>query len=586
MKTFCKTVIYFSVLSFVLSFVSVAQIPPGYENGLKIITAKKMESYVHFLASDSLKGRATDMPEHLVAARYIAAMFREAGLKPLFAERRRSAAVDSAIDEDSPKLTDANDSYFQKFSLKRSKFAENRVRLNLDLGKAKISNTYAPGQDFIIQDKSGKSVSFTAPIVCAGYGVEKGEAGYNDYIAADGKEIDVRNKIVLVIDGFPRELDSTSVWVKARNAAYRNPLRKAEVAQAKGALAMIVVGSVLKKEPPIDIKYQTLATSFNRDFVYLPERPSTDIPILYISKNAKDDLYQNSGMTLDSLQGILESFLKGMAFEFQNKTLSVEINFISQMLPTQNVVGWIEGTDPVLKKEFLVYGAHYDHVGLGHYGSLNKKFEGQIHNGADDNASGTAGLMEIARAMKANPPKRSVVFIAFTAEEHGMLGSRYYVNEQPLKPIEGTVAMLNLDMISRNEEQLLAIGGAFYGDDIRLIAERANAEIGFSLLYNVGLYTNASDQAPFLRKKIPAAFFFAGDHDDYHTPADDVEKCNFTKAAKATKLAYLSGWIIANEERKPAFRDLPLDERKKLIDLSRERTEKVKGKKPVPSPKK
>jgi Zn-dependent M28 family amino/carboxypeptidase len=201
---------------------------------------------------------------------------------------------------------------------------------------------------------------------------------------------------------------------------------------------------------------------------------------------------------------------------------------------------------------------------------------GQVHNGADDNASGTAGIIELAEAFSKLRPKRSLLFTAFSAEENGLIGSRYYVYEQPLKPLDKTVAMLNLDMISRNNEKVLWIGGAFYSDDLRFVAEEANKETGFELLYNVGLLTNASDQAPFLRRKIPALFFFAGDHPDYHTPADDVDKISIDKIQSVCRLAFRTAEIIANRTERPVYKDLSMEERANLVKESINRQKKYK----------
>ena len=156
-----------------------------------------------------------------------------------------------------------------------------------------------------------------------------------------------------------------------------------------------------------------------------------------------------------------------------------------------------------------------------------------------------------------------------------MLGSKHYVYQNPLFPLEKTVGMINLDMISRNDKRIIWIGGPFYSSDMKLLVEEANKEIGFELLYNVGLYTFASDQAGFIRRNIPSVFFFAGDHDDYHTPNDDVDKCDFDKAESVSKLGYLSAWLLANQNSKPAYRALSMEEKTKLVKDSIEKQKKI-----------
>ncbi len=567
-------------LLFCVSFVF-AQIPEGYEAGINTISGKEIYDNIKFLASDSLKGRSAGSDENNVAAKYIASKFKEYGLKPLFEDVRRKRFVEDSTDADQLlPIEPSSDSYFQKFSFKRSKLSDNNLlAITSVFPDGSYEVNYKFGVDFLIQYASvPKNLKLDLPIVFAGYGIEKGESGYNDFFDASGKEISVKNKIVLIVDGFPLERDSGSAFSKSRNAQYRNPLRKAEVAAEKGAAALLVIGSPFKVEPPFNIKYQNLAKSFKRQFDYLAAQKSSSIPIMFISPTVLDEIFKNSGKNLENILEEIERDLKPQAFEFQTKRVNVEINFDTEIINTQNVVGFIEGTDPVLKDELIVLGAHYDHIGFGYYGAMSKSNAGEIHNGADDNASGTCGLIELAEAFSKSKPKRSLLFVAFSAEENGLLGSRYYIQYQPLKQLEKTVAMLNFDMIGRNEPELLWIGAAFYGEDIRNIVEKANKDIGFELLYNTGLLSFASDQAFFLKKEIPSAFFFAGLHDDYHTPFDDVEKINPAKIERVTKLGFLTGWIIANQESKPKYRELTPDERKELIRISLERQKKVRPK--------
>lgn len=555
------------------------QIPLGAEVGLESITYKEIFDNIKFLASDSLKGRAAGSEENNVAAKYIASKFKEYSLKPLFESNRQKRVSEDSIDLNGlPQVDPPLDSYFQKFSFKRSKFSDNN---SLSIASVFLDGSYEVnynlGIDFLIQYSGAhKNLKLDLPIVFAGYGIEKGESGYNDFLDTSGKEVSVKNKLVLIVDGFPLERNSESTFSKSRNAQYRIPLRKAEVAAAKGAAALLVIGSPFKVEPPFNIKYQNMANSFKRQFDYLAAQKSSSIPIIFISPTVLDEIFRDSGKNFENILEQTERELKPHAFEFQNKRVSIEINFDMEIINTQNVVGFIEGIDPILKDELIVLSAHYDHIGLGYYGAISKSNTGQIHNGADDNASGTSGIIELAEAFSKAKPRRSILFIAFSGEENGLLGSKYYVHYQPLKPIDKIIAILNFDMIGRNEPELVWIGGAFYGDDIRQIVEEANKQIGFELLYNTGLLSFASDQASFLKKEIPAAFFFTGLHDDYHTPADDIDKINPQKVERVAKLGFLTGWIIANQESKPKYRELSLDERKELIQISLDRQKKVR----------
>ncbi len=569
-----------------------AQIPAGYQSGLESITSKEMIDHIGYLAADSLKGRAAGSQENLAAATYIAERFRSCGLTPLIAGRQFTlpAPAESTLTTLLAEKKDVNDNeknqttsleqYFQKFSIRRSRLTDNQsLSFTRRFGGGQTEMQYDYRKDFFVQHGGvPRSLSVTAPVVFVGYGIDEGEDGYNDYAFRDNVEFPVRNKIVVMVDGFPQDDNPASTFSMARKALYRNPLRKAEAAAKKGALAVLLIGSPLKQEPPFNIKYQQLARAFERNVDYLPERVSQTIPIFYISASAAGDLFAASRERLDSILMQINQTLKPHQTNFRDMTVSFQVNVRSELLNTQNVVGVLAGTDSVLKNEYVVVGAHYDHVGLGYYGAMNRADTGKIHNGADDNASGTAALMEIAQAFSKTPPRRSMLFVGFSGEENGLLGSRYYVNVQPMKPLDQTVVMLNCDMIGRNERELVWIGGGFYSDDLRVVADAANKEgkLGFELLYNTGMLTSASDQAPFLRKDIPALFFFSGLHDDYHTPADDVNKIDSDKASRIAKLAYLTGWGVSNSDKRPQYRELSVAERAVLMKDSKERQDKIR----------
>lgn len=582
MKRFFSNIVklFFIFISFNFT---IAQIPSGYEEGLPIISKESLIQHVSFLASDSLKGRAAGTDENLIASLYIAELFREAGLQPLFPSRSTFK-----VEEDEPigkievpafELNDAvqYEGYFQRFALRKSKFSEDSgLRIIYPGNNSEVSISYTYKNDYVIQYANGKNISITTPLVFAGYGIEKGENGYNDYLDADGNEINVTGKFVIIVDGHPQETDPESEFSKTRNAYYRNALRKAEVAADRGAAGVIVIGSPLKLEPVFNFKYQNLVKSFDKISYSLPENIHSRIPIIYASNVIADEIFRGTGSRLDLVLKQIDRSLKPNAFEIPNKKFSAQIKFDTEIMITQNVIGFLEGSDPELKNEYVVIGAHMDHVGFGEYGALDRKNIGHIHNGADDNASGTSAIIEMAKAFSKVKPKRSIVFVAFNAEEMGLLGARYYVYHQPVKPIDNTIAMLNFDMVGRNEPELLWVGGAFFGEDLIKIAETANAHTGFELLYNMGLLSGASDHAYFLRKKIPSLFFFSGMHDDYHTPADDIDKVNFDKLKRVTELGYLTGWIVANSDSKPSWRELSMEEKMEVVKDSKARQDAIR----------
>ncbi len=215
----------------------------------------------------------------------------------------------------------------------------------------------------------------------------------------------------------------------------------------------------------------------------------------------------------------------------------------------RNVLGILPGRDLAAKNQFVVVGAHYDHVGIGRFGSLSGEAgAGAIHNGADDNASGTATMLELAQAFSKRPSRRPILFIAFTGEELGLLGSKFYC-EHPVIPLEKVVAMVNLDMVGRSTRDYLFVGGVGTGKGFDRIVTEANRKYNFDIESKPG-GLGPSDMDSFYRKKIPVLFFFTNEHPDYHRPSDDADRINYTGAEKVGRLAYTVISEIANTSKK------------------------------------
>ncbi|RJP65865.1 MAG: hypothetical protein C4539_12405, partial [Ignavibacteriales bacterium] len=284
------TAFLFSII--VLTGITFSQVPEGYEKGLSTISKEQLMNNISFLASDSLKGRFTGEQGNLIAAMFIAQKFKDYGLQPVFTsgkkskkkeEKKKFVSEDADESEINVNLNNQSeyDEYFQKFTLKKSKLCDNnKLSVVNSYNDISITKNFSYLNDFLIQYEVPKSTNMTLPLVFAGYGIAKGENGYNDYIGENGKEIDVKNKIVLMFDGHPRINDSSSSFVKARKPYYTNPLRKAEVAAERGAVAIIVVNSLYKNDPPISIKYSNLIDSFSKDIFTLPGLSNVKIPII------------------------------------------------------------------------------------------------------------------------------------------------------------------------------------------------------------------------------------------------------------------------------------------------------------------
>jgi hypothetical protein len=204
-------------------------------------------------------------------------------------------------------------------------------------------------------------------------------------------------------------------------------------------------------------------------------------------------------------------------------------------LPTQNVVAVVRGTDPALREEFVILGAHFDHLGRSEFGALDPDAHNAIHNGADDNASGTAAVLELARLLHRNPPKRSVMFVTFSGEELGVLGSEYFVSHSPV-PLEKVRAMLNFDMVGRMENNRLIVYGVATATELNDIVAKANRTSPLEITAT-GDGFGASDHASFYARDLPVLHFFTNVHDDYHKATDDADKVNTAGMGRVVALA-------------------------------------------------
>jgi Zn-dependent M28 family amino/carboxypeptidase len=243
---------------------------------------------------------------------------------------------------------------------------------------------------------------------------------------------------------------------------------------------------------------------------------------------------------LAKIQEGIDQNMRPNSFAITGKKVSMSIHFNNERVEAFNIAAKVTGSDPELKEEVVIVGGHYDHVG--------KDNRGRVYGGADDNASGTAGVMEIARAFQnlKEKPKRTTLFILFTAEEKGLLGARYYV-DHPLFPLEKTVAMINLDMIGRNDvEQMSLIGRYQYPQLFSIIDETNKETVNFDLNFAVEEFIRQSDHFPFMREDVPTVFFNSGMHDQLHRPEDTADRILPEKAQKVAQLVFLSMWKIAN----------------------------------------
>ncbi len=493
-----------------------------------------------FLASDAMNGRRTDTPENRLAAEYVASRFRRMGLQPA-----------------------SGSSFFHNYNLMTSTLGEDNLLQVLE-GENAIQRL-RPGQDYYPLNFSG-SGRVRGSVVFAGFGIVAPEHSYDDF-RGDA----VAGKIVLIVDHEPGERDPDSPFDGVVRAEASNSLRKALSAQANGALAVLFVQDVHNHNGGT-----FTATNYWRErrfprYTLAEWMESVRIPAAQISPALAGQLLRGSGSTLEELSASSESDtgISPVVIEGPEVELTTSIN--RQPIPDRNVIGMLEGSDPDMKDEFVIICAHYDHDGAD---------GNRIFAGADDDGSGTVGLIEIAEAYATaaragQRPKRSILFAAWNSEERGLLGAWAYTL-RPSVPLDQTVAVLNMDMIGRNEEVPIGGGGRFRGlevqtaesnansinilgttfsDDMKELVEQANRGIGLELKMtydnNASNLMRRSDQWPFLQNGVPALFFHTGLHPDYHTPNDTPEKINYSKMEKIVRVVHQMSWDLAQQGPRP-----------------------------------
>ena len=443
------------------------------------ITADEIQQHINYFASDDLKGRDSGTEEIFEAANYIKDEFMSYGLKPLF-----------------------GGSYLQEFPfIKSIRLTENNS-LVFSVGDENINAIL--NEEYTTVPFSGNA-TVEGNLVFAGFGISASDLEYDDY-----EGIDVSGKIVIVMRNTP-EPDVPHSEFDAHS-----PLRKkASVARDKGAIGIIFVN-------PYDehIKEDDLV-----EFEYDRGGAITDFPVLNIKRDLIEKLFVSEEIKFKEHYDKIIETKKPVSFEIKNSTASVgtEIEEVEEI--SWNVGGYFEGSNPELKNEYMIIGAHFDHLGMGGDGSLYRGDEPQIHNGADDNASGTTGVLELAEKFSSEKKnlKRGVVFLAVSGEELGLLGSNYFVNNIPF-PVEDAITMINMDMIGRLKDSSLIVYGTGTSSNWKDILNEHNS-YGFNLTFNDEGY-GPSDHSSFYGKKIPVLFFFTGTHEDYHKPSDDSEKIN------------------------------------------------------------
>jgi len=473
------------------------------------ITKRDIKAHVFYLASENMKGRFTGSDEEKLAGDYLKDRFKTYGLKPAFGS-----------------------SYFQEFPfIEKLELADNNSLQLINNGN-KIN--LKAGVDFITAPFSGNAKAI-GNVVFIGYGVSAPRLNYDDY---DG--IDVKGKIVIAMRHHPEHDSSKSAF-----DIYSTYRQKAAVARDKGAAAIIFVNGFLPKNDEdllMNLRYDGAPAMYN-------------FPVLQIKRNFVDQIFKDRKLDFFEYQKKIDQSKQPIVFEIDNFLIDVETEVKAIEKTARNVAGILEGNDEQLKNEYIVIGAHYDHLGIDQLltSSMYKGSEKVIHYGADDNASGTAGVLELAEkfvSMK-DQLKRSFIFIAFSGEELGLLGSSYFVNNPPI-PLENIITMLNMDMVGRlnDESNLTVIGAGTSTNWKNLLEEKNNYELKLSLSESG---SGGSDHQVFYNKNIPVLFFFTGTHEDYHRPTDVAERINYEGQEKVLHYVFDIADAVNKIESKPDY---------------------------------
>jgi len=512
---------------FVILAVSVsAQKPAHAPDALEA----NLRKHVEYLASDKLEGRRTGEKGATSAAGYVANGFANARLTPGF------------------KNAKGKGNFLQPFPYIAGVGPGKDNFLRIIPGEKGNEDKLEAGVNFQPFGNSINGDVAPAPLVFAGYGITTADKKYDDYGG-----IDAGGKIVLAFDGVP---DS----VAREQAGGLNIHGKANFAKERGAKALILIARTenFLSDPLARLSYE-------------PTIGETSIPVVVISRQIAAALFGKPVAEIASQSAEMRA-----AGSVPLATAQLKVDLVKKTAEAYNVIGIVEGTDPVLKSEAIVIGAHYDHLGRGGAGSLAANST-EIHHGADDNASGTAAILELARQFARDKKnKRTLIFMAFGGEEEGLLGSKYYVNN-PVWPLDKTVAMINLDMVGRLNEGKLTVGGIGTATEMKALVEGKNQIASFidqrsaakatqnfvgQALTSIPVFSlqlnedgfGPSDHSSFYGKQIPVLFFFTGTHLDYHKPTDTFEKINYDGLIKITNYVAAITRSIDENPTRPTYK--------------------------------
>ncbi len=524
-----KVVIFHYVLALIvcLTFSAAAQ-----EKGASTITASELKMHLSFIASDELRGRNTPSPELKIAARYLATRAAAYGLQPLMPDS----------------------TFFQKINLPIISYDEKRTALTLTNSTG--DQVFRFPEMFGVGQRSDEG-TYTGSVVFLGFGVSAPDSSWDDY---DG--VDLTGKIAVILDA---QLPAGHALSSVEN---RQLIRSRFMEPRKWGAAGVL--RVIREEREHDMDLNAYDFD-NIERGIFPELHPDNEEVSVTGQSGPDQNMRRNppgpmespyfigeirheaaavvlGITRDKLKAMFSKINRGEpvpAEDLSDRSITVSVIPKIREGHTQNVVAALEGSDPALKNEYVIFGAHYDHDGSR---------SGQIWNGADDDGSGTVALLEIAQAFAQDPPRRSVLFVWHAGEEKGLRGSDYFTSYPPV-PLENVSSQINIDMVGRNDpERVFVIGAGRISTELDSIVQHVNSSrISMELDYTFDApndpnqFYYRSDHYMYAQYGIPIAFFFTDVHEDYHRPTDTYDKINYRKLERIARLAYYLGYEIAEK---------------------------------------
>jgi len=569
--------------------------PDKFKAGLEAITAKDSLAMLTYIASDLLEGRETATRGYDLAAEYAASLLKMWGVKPAGDMPAMGGGFRMGGGRGQAPQAPRERTYFQQFAMRETSDSQTAITIEVGKGGAVKSRTYQGGLDF--QGGFGGmggagEGTVTAPVVFVGYGLAEPSIGFDEL-----KGMTLKGKIVLLLSDAPGRDDPKSPLQTKKELKDKyfpappqgdmmammmrgGPQRfnKLDAIAKLGPAAIVQVANAGKDSDIFNALSMVRKPSDERPIINKPRRRLSLAGVVggmdmrggasatTITREMANFLLEGTGQSIDDLKKKIESTMKPASMDVPGAKVTIATSSKSSLVRGTNVLGIIEGSDPKLKDEVFVVGAHYDHNGA---------WDGYVFNGADDNGSGSVGVLNIAKAMAASPvkPKRSVVFALWTGEEEGLLGSRYYAFN-PVYPIEKTVGYLNYDMISRPydaetlartmqrysvpgaEELVKKVRAPWFvsvnlteGTPFADIAREMNQYVGLDLAFRfnaLGAGGGGSDHSSFAAVKVPYVYYMAAMTADYHQTSDSVEKVSGELIAKISQHGFLTVYAFAD----------------------------------------